>query len=124
MYDPHVTPDNINETVSLYFADWTEQFYCVACNDYGYYQSEIFSLARTSIDDVQNSTFKINIENNGIEVRNNNQFDCSIYDIRGTLLESVNNVNDFSKGLSKGVYILKMYDKVSSKKETRKIIIK
>lgn len=124
LYDPHVTPDNINETVSLYFADWTEQFYCVACNDYGYYQSEIFSLARTSIDDVQDSTFKVNIENNGIEVRNNNLFDCSIYDIRGTLLESVNNVNDFSKGLSKGVYILKMYDKVSSKKVTRKIIIK
>lgn len=65
---------------------------------------------------MQNSTFKVNIENNGVEVRNNNLFDCSIYDIRGTLLESVNNVNDFSKGLSKGVYILKMYDKVSSKK--------
>ena len=104
---PNVTPDNINETVSLYFADWTEQFYCVACNDYGYYQSEIFSLARTSIDDVQDSTFKVNIENNGIEVRNNNLFDCSIYDIRGTSLESVNNVNDFSKGLSKGVYIIR-----------------
>lgn len=123
MYDPCICNGNVPDVVNLYFANVTDQFYCISYNEYGYYKGKIHNLSATPIDATKESALNIQVDNGKIIIVDDDTFNVYIYSLDGILQYQAISVRNFVKNLNKGCYILKLCDEKLKTNISKKILI-
>lgn len=120
---PDIFNGVVPDVVNLYFGDKADQFYCVSCNEYGYYKSKVHCIDTTPVDVVNGANFKMWVANGVINIAHDNPFSVSVYSLDGVLQCRAVSTMEFSKALSKGCYILKLCEDKYKKELSKKVII-